>query len=444
MYEFLSGGVGCEVYFVATKSDQARICFANTQMMAKHSEKLQDKLVIRQHYISKKSLLNGAWIDDNKSIMKPLSGEGKTADGLNGSTAIFDESALIEDRTIIDAVSSGMISRDNPLRIYITTAGHNENTVFLSSLTMMRNILDGAVENFHWFGLLYSIDDGDDLYNLDTIRKSNPMVGVTIREDALLNKLEEVKHKPADKAEFLMKHYNSYQKAAHSWLALSEWEAGNVPERPDLSNATIFVGFDLASVRDVNAVCTLYRFPNGRFYSEFQCFLPEGALDHISQIVRPIFDEAIATGSLILTQGKVVDHEQILDFIKAKFPDPEKVKCIGFDPHNASFLHKQLDVFGYTIEAISQSTFSLSQAIKLAEKLICDKKLSHLADPFINFQFTCCELKKLDTKENVRLEKNRDSSKMIDAIVTLVIALKVQMNFDDEEEDCGFFISKRA
>ena len=59
------------------------------------------------------------------SIMQIMSSDAKFGDGFNTSCGILDEFHAFDDNKIADLLTSSMVMRDNPLMIYITTAGFN-------------------------------------------------------------------------------------------------------------------------------------------------------------------------------------------------------------------------------------------------------------------------------------------------------------------------------
>ena len=83
----------------------------------------------------------------------------------------------------------------------------------------MKKILGGEIENFRWFGVLYTLDEKDDPFDKASLIKANPMVGITVDQDNLFQKLQEAKEKPSDRAEFMMKQYNIFQSSTNAWLA---------------------------------------------------------------------------------------------------------------------------------------------------------------------------------------------------------------------------------
>ena len=440
IYEFDCSGEGSEVYFIGRDRNQASICFNNSQAIIDKSEKLGKSFIVRRDKVMRRRLdhRHNLWMEDRTSVMKPLSKDSRSTDGLNPHCAIFDEVAQYDDPKLTEVITSGMMSRKNPIRISITTASTNQTNKFFEDLQYMKKILGGEIENFRWFGVLYTLDEKDDPFDKASLIKANPMVGITVDQDNLFQKLQEAKEKPSDRAEFMMKQYNIFQSSTNAWLHLDVWTRNNQDHINRDEIDITFCGFDLASTRDINAVCFLHRMKDGTYFAEFQNFLPERAFDHISDLVISTFKQAVVTNSLVLTKGEVIDHQAIIDFIVSSY-SPNDIHTIGFDPHNASLVVKALDEEGYTLQKISQSAFNLSEAVKETEKLLGQNKLKHFKDPFIEYQFECVEVASLP-KGNVRLEKGKaDTSLKIDAILALVICVKVALENPTASDSVGFY-----
>ena len=91
----------------------------------------------------------------------------------------------------------------------------------------------------------------------------------------------------------------------------------------------------MAATRDLNAVCILKRYEENEYYAEFQFFLPEAALELIPKHYLDIFDVAIQSGILKLTEGNVMDDREISEYIKQQC-EKYDVKEVGYDAYNAA------------------------------------------------------------------------------------------------------------
>jgi phage terminase large subunit-like protein len=203
LYELQFGEAGPEVFTLATNREQASICFDSSKaIMESMVPELQTKFIPYRSELKKAG--------DSTSTYRALSRDNKkTGDGKNPSCAMIDEAAQITERGSIEVLHSGMAARKNPIRMYLTTASFTKETKFFEDLSHFRQVLRGAAEDtFRWFGLLYSVDPGDEWSDPEVWGKANPMLGVSVTVQAIQHMADEAKSKPASLNEFLCKQLN--------------------------------------------------------------------------------------------------------------------------------------------------------------------------------------------------------------------------------------------
>jgi phage terminase large subunit-like protein len=340
---------------------------------------------------------------------------------------MIDEAAQITDRGQIEILHSGMGARKNPLRMYLTTASFTRETKFFEDLTHFRTVLRSVAEdNYRWFGLLYSIDAGDEWTNETTWGKANPMLGISVTTEHIRHMAHEAQSKPASLNEFLCKQLNIYVSANSAWIDRRYWDesVGVMPEEKPESS---FIAFDLAYSRDLNAVCTLHRYTDEKFFAEFQFFLPEDSLDMIPNHYKSIFMQAHASGILRLTQGNVTDLNEVEVYIKQQCIK-HNVKEVGYDPYNAASLVANLYAEGLPVKKVGQGMAVLSNPSKTAEQLILKKGIMHDGNPFVGWQIGNIE-SYVDINGNVKLRKNEaDASAKVDGIIAMVMAIHCHLD----------------
>lgn len=422
LYELGFGEAGSEVYSLATTRDQASIVFtAATGFIEAMPSDISALYNAGRHQIMKAG--------DAQSMFKALSRDAKkTGDGLNPSCAIIDEAAQIVDRNSIEVLHSGMVARQNPLRVYITTASFTKETKFYEDMTMLQTMLTGeATDNPHWFGLLYSLDPGDDWRDPATWAKANPMHGISVFEDAIAQRAEEAKHKPAALNEFLCKTLNLYVSANSAWIDRAYWDDDRCKLGEKREPEAVFMGFDLAATRDLNAVCTLKRFADDDYEAEFKFFLPQDGYDLIPKHYGDIFEVARRSGILHITQGNVMDDREISDYI-IKQAETYDIKEIGFDAYNAASLVARLHDAGLPVKKVGQGMAVLSNPSKHIEKLLLNYSIKHDGNPFVGWQLGNCEVYE-DVNGNVKVRKNEaDKSAKVDGIISLIIAMHCSLD----------------
>jgi phage terminase large subunit-like protein len=421
LYELLFGEAGPEVFTLATNREQASICFDSSKAIM---ESMVPELQTR--FIPFRSELKKA--GDSTSTYRALSRENrKTGDGKNPSCAMIDEAAQITERGSIEVLHSGMAARKNPLRMYLTTASFTKETKFYEDLSHFRAVLRGAAEDtFRWFGLLYSVDPGDEWSDPAVWGKANPMLGISVTVEAIQHMADEAKSKPASLNEFLCKQLNIYVSSNAAWVDRRFWDESVAPIPTDKPEAT-FIGFDLAHSRDLNAVVTLHRYGEEDLYSRFKFFLPEESMDLIPNHYKPIFQQAVVSGILHLTPGNVTDLNEIESYIRQE-AELYEVKEIGYDPYNAAALVANLFSYGLPVKKVGQGMAVLSNPSKTAEQLILKKAIKHDGNPFVGWQLGNCEVY-TDVNGNVKVRKNEaDPSAKVDGIIAMIMALHCHLD----------------
>jgi phage terminase large subunit-like protein len=434
LYELLFGEAGPEVFTLATNREQATIVFDAAKGFVECMPKeLAELFTPTKYTIGKRG--------DSQSMFKALSRDTKkTGDGKNPSAVVVDEAAQIVDRNSIEVLHSGMVARQNPLRVYITTASFTKDTKFYEDLSMYQSMLRGeATDNPRWFGLLYGLDLGDDWRDPVNWAKANPMHGISVYEDAIANRAEEAKHKPAALNEFLCKTLNVWVSANAAWLDRAHWDdPAAIIVNPRKDPEAVFIGFDLAATRDLNAVCTLKRFGELDYEAEWQFFLPEESLTLIPKHYLDIFQVAIKTGILKLTEGNVMDDREISEYIINQQCQKYNVKEVGYDAYNAASLVARLHDAGLPVKKVGQGMAVLNNPSKYIEKLILNKQIKHDGNPFVGWQLGNCECY-TDVNGNIKVRKNEaDKAAKVDGIISMIIAAHCSLDNPFVSDSFGF------
>lgn len=434
LYELLCGESGPEVFTLATNREQATIVFDSSKGFVEGMPKeLADLFTPSKYTIGKRG--------DSQSMFKALSRDTKkSGDGKNPSCVIVDEAAQIVDRNSIEVLHSGMVARQNPLRFYITTASFTKDTKFYEDLSMMQSMLRGeATDNPRWFGLMYGLDLGDDWREPSVWAKANPMHGISVFEDAIAQRAEEAKHKPAALNEFLCKTLNVWVSANAAWLDRANWDdpACLVKPREEKPEA-VFIGFDLAATRDLNAVCTLKRYGELDYEAEWQFFLPEESLAFIPKHYLDIFTVAVNSGILKLTEGNVMDDREISDYIINQQCKKYDVKEVGYDAYNAASLVARLHDAGIPVKKVGQGMAVLNNPSKYVEKMILNKQIKHDGNPFVGWQLGNCSVFQ-DVNGNIKVRKNEaDKAAKVDGIIAMIIAAHCSLDNPYVSTSFGF------
>ena len=430
LYELAFNEGGAEVFTLATNREQASIVFdAARSMIESMPDEIKAWYRVSKYEIGKSN--------DSQTMFRALSRDNKkSGDGKNASCVIIDEAAQIVDRNSIEVIFSGMVARKNPLRIYITTASFSKDTKFYEDLSAFESMLNSdAPDNSRWFGLLYGLDPQDNWKDESTWAKANPMHGISVYQEAIKERCEQAKLKPPALNEFLCKTLNVYVSANTAWIDRDYWDKSIGEDNGDPEE--VFIGFDLAATRDLNAVCILKRYASDYYYADFKFFLPEEALSLIPTHYRGIFDQAVQSKILHITEGNVMDDREISEYIKQQ-ATLYNVKEVGYDAYNAASLVARLHDNSIPVKKVGQGMAVLNNPSKHVEKLIMQNAIKHNGNPFVGWQLGNCEVY-TDVNGNIKIRKNEaDKSAKVDGIIALIIAMHCSLDHPLTSTSFGF------
>jgi phage terminase large subunit-like protein len=430
LYELAFNEGGAEVFTLATNREQASIVFdAARSMIESMPDEIKAWYRVSKYEIGKSN--------DSQTMFRALSRDNKkSGDGKNASCVIIDEAAQIVDRNSIEVIFSGMVARKNPLRIYITTASFSKDTKFYEDLSAFESMLNSdAPDNSRWFGLLYGLDPQDNWKDESTWAKANPMHGISVYQEAIKERCEQAKLKPPALNEFLCKTLNVYVSANTAWIDRDYWDKSIGEDNGDPEE--VFIGFDLAATRDLNAVCILKRYASDYYYADFKFFLPEEALSLIPTHYRGIFDQAVQSKILHITEGNVMDDREISEYIKQQ-ASLYNVKEVGYDAYNAASLVARLHDNSIPVKKVGQGMAVLNNPSKHVEKLIMQNAIKHNGNPFVGWQLGNCEVY-TDVNGNIKIRKNEaDKSAKVDGIIALIIAMHCSLDHPLVSTSFGF------
>jgi phage terminase large subunit-like protein len=244
--------------------------------------------------------------------------------------AILDELHAHKDRALFDVMQSGMGARKNPLFWIITTAGFNLAGVCYEQRAYVERVLKGQFEADHVFGIIFTLDEGDDPFDERVWPKANPLMPVTPSLKKMREYAADAKASPSAEGNFKTKNLNLWLGAAGAWLNMDQWRrCASTIDWEDFDGLDVWLGADLADKDDITAIV-------------LAAFRPSPNNPAIEQlIIKPVFwlPDAVLkdpdngpgkspapyaawekAGHLRLTEGNFVDHnaveKQIRDFFE--------------------------------------------------------------------------------------------------------------------------------
>ena len=303
------GEAGPQIIIGATTGEQAGKVFKPARRMVEMTPALAEAFNLRPWARSIECR-------DNNGFIQPINAKGKTQDGWNPHVGILDELHAHKDRALFDVIRSAFGARKNPLLWAITTAGYDTAGVCYEQRDFVCKVLEGAVEADHYFGIIFTLDDGDDPFDERVWRKANPMLGVTPTLESMRSYAAEAKVSPASEGEFKTKRLNLWLNAANAWLPMAQWLACADPKLDwaDFEGLDCWVGGDLADKDDITALVLAAFDLQGRLIFKPRFWLPDAVLhrpEHAEGRGAAPYRTWAKQGVLTLTEGDWVDHTQV-------------------------------------------------------------------------------------------------------------------------------------
>lgn len=409
---------GAQIYSAATTRDQARIVWRTAKAMVERTPGLQQRFGVA-------TSVSSIYVEDQASLFQPLSrDQGGNHDGYNVHVAIVDELHAHKTRDIWDVLETATGAREQPLIWAITTAGFNRAGICYQVRRLAVKYLDRSVDEVDetFFGIIYTLDDGDDWTDPRSWQKANPNWGVSVDPDDIERKARQAMQMASFTNNFLTKHLNVWVNADTAWMDMQAWERC---EDTDLSPDD-FVGedcvaaLDLASKVDVAANIKIFRrFIGGleHFYVFSRFYLPEEAAEGG---VNSHYAGWARAGYMTLTPGNIIDFAYIEDDIiqdVGRFAVSE----VAYDPFQATYLATRLMDAGVNVVEYRNIVKTMSEPMKMLEALVLAGRLHHDGNPVMTWMISNV-VAHLDAKDCIFPRKEQPENK-IDGPVALIMAL---------------------
>lgn len=431
---------GAEIYSAATTQKQARIVFDDARMMAAGSPKLRSRFGVKVYKNSISSSFQeqrGENIVEINSLFLPLSAEGSTLDGLNIHFASVDELHAHKKRDVFDVLETGTGSRRQSLLWAITTAGSDTAGICYEQRTYLTRILNTVLRRHEglgypikgtylddetYFGIIYTIDDGDDWTNPACWAKANPNYGVSVYPEDIKRLADKAIRVASARSNFLTKRLNKWVASAEAWMDMLAWDKCADPDLKieQFLGEECWVPLDLASKKDIAEKGNLFqREIDGKdhYYYFGTHYLPElAATDEAnSQYAGWVED-----GWLKTTPGNITDYDVIEDDIRA---DTSKftVLEVPYDPHQATQLSTHLMAENIEMVEVKPTVLNFSEPMKEFEALVIDGRFHHNGDPVLTWMVGNVVAFR-DNKDNIYPRKESDEKK-IDGPVAIITGL---------------------
>ena len=366
-----------EAYIVSTTLPQAGLVFNTVKGQILRSRELSSLTTPE-----KKKII----IDETQCVFRCLPHNADTAQGFHPSLAVLDELHVYKDRTMVDAMLSGMIGYDEPLLVAITTVGPSQDGVWWE-------IYQEWLEDPHALVVFYGAKPGQDPHDPATWRAANPARWLT--EEQLRSAYERVSF-----SAFCQLHLNLPSSRAHVRGAFdtTRWRRCRAVPRIDPKLPSV-IGIDASRNWDETAVVLDQRDKDGNHNSVAWFF----------------------SGENVGEERPWVDQERVRDLV-ALLCHSHKVVRVAADPAYFKESLELLDADGIRVESFRQDSRHMAPASQALFDAVARGKLRHGGDKHLERHVLAAVSD--ETPFGWRIGKQKDRSK-IDGAIALAIAVYV-------------------
>lgn len=408
---FADGEGGAEVYSAATKKDQAKEIWEPAWHMVRKSEGLRRRFGVEAmaHSITQIS---------TASKFQPLSADDNSLDGLNVYGGLIDEVHAHRTRGVYDVIETGCGKRTQSLLWAITTAGFNRAGICYELRTYVTKILEGVIEDETQFGIIFTIDEGDDWTTEEALIKANPNWGISVDPDMVRSLQRKAMQIASAVNNFLVKHFCIWCASDVAWLDPRDWDAcaDHSLEPDQFAGEQCIVALDLASKVDIAAKMQLFE-RNGEYYVFGKYYLPEQAVE---ESANSQYSGWARSGKLTTTPGRITDFDYIENDMRLD-KSLYEITEVAYDPFQATQLATRMSAEGFPMVEYGQTVRNMSEPMKQLEALVLSRKIHHNGDPVLAWMMSNVVCHR-DVKDNIFPRKERPENK-IDGAVALISAL---------------------
>jgi phage terminase large subunit-like protein len=441
---YFDGEMTAECYAVANKVEQALYCWkAAKKIITQLADEYPDFASRVKFYDNQQShiLLD----TETDSFFKAIPTDGKTLDGVNPHLAIIDEYHEAIDSQIPDNMVSGMVLRDQPLLLFVTTRGFHPYGPLAQKEEYYANILNGFVADDSVMPLIYSFDDGDDWTNKSLWLKCNPGLPELPTYEALEEEQSRAIEEGGEKlVSCRTKNFNMWQRSQEQFIEPEIWDACKRPfTEDDLAGRRCIAALDLGQTNDLTALGYLF-YPESEgepFYFFCRFFMPSELIEVRSRQHRVSYRQWIDEGVIIPTPGNITDTAFVTQVIREDFTRFQVEKLVADQSFALELLNSLLSE-GYPVENYPQRFATMNAPVLKVQSMAIKGELAHDGNKCLAWMCSNVALKRntggqvmMDKSDRVTA-KGKDAKrgrKKIDGMVVLAMCVGVYLESIKDE-----------
>lgn len=405
---------GAEIYSVASKKDQAKIIFDETNNMVRQSPDLLQ--VVRK----RKSDL---YFNLTFSKFQPLGKNSDTLDGLNSHLVIMDELHSIKDRNLYEVMKQSQSARRQPLMIMITTAGTVRECIFDDMYKYACGVCDGTIKDDSFLPVIYELDDKKEWTEPMAWEKANPGLNHIKKLDDLMGKVERAKNSPRDLTGVLVKDFNIIQTISTAWLTFDDINNTETFDINDFKGCYAIGGADLSITTDLTCATLLLmdRETEKRFVTQMY-WLPSDNFETRVQEEKIPYDKWLEAGQLRLCSGNSINYSDVTAWFIEMVNEYEITPAwIYYDSYSAKYWVQEMQDNGFNMVRCIQGAKTLSLPMQMLGADLKAKKINYNNSSLLKWCMTNTGIQE-DRNGNIVPIKAQSPKYRIDGLASLLDA----------------------
>jgi len=280
-------------------------------------------------------------------------------------------------------------------------------------------VLEGTHADETWFGIIFTIDEGDDWADPKIWRKANPNLGVSAKLDKLEAACRKAQALVSARGNFLTKHLNVWTNAGSAWMDMEAWHrcADKSIREEDFAGDEGWGGLDLAQKNDFASKFKVFE-RDGFWFLFERLYYNEAALQ---ESPNAQLQGWVDQGYVQVNPGNLTDFDVIGNEMRADCKQHD-MQEIAFDPALSMYFAGKLVEEGLPMVEITQRAMFFTQVLLQAENLVLAGRIKHRDNPAVNWMISNLVVKKSKFNELMQPTKDRDENK-IDAAIAMLLAM---------------------
>ncbi len=411
-----------EIYTVATKLDQAKLCYNSTCRMLSQSKALLKHLKKRKTDI---------YYPATFGFIMPLCSDSDGLDGLNSHLVVIDELHAIKDVNLYEVLKQSISARDQPIICMITTAGTVRESIYDQIYDYAVQVADGVLDDDRLLPVLYELDERAEWTDPACWPKANPGLGSIKKHSYLEGMVKRAQTDESRRKGILCKDFNIRETEADAWLSFDVLNSTATFDMDIVRDSYGVGGVDLSATTDLTAATLLVR-KGGINYILQQYFIPEDVAERKIREDQVPYDTWRDQGWVTFTPGAKVDYHDVTQwFVKMRNEYQIYPLSIGYDSWGSVYWVNEMLSEGFVMDPVIQGPRTESAPLKTMKADLTAKIINYNNNPILKWCLSNAVVKQ-DSNENIALVKGKNPKRRIDGAMALMDAY-VELERKDQD-----------